>query len=110
MKEKKLSKHEREKILREFGASDKEIQEAAKRAATIRNKRKKSIEMQQHDKLHEDVERRVRGIKKLLGLRKSKPVQASETVDLERLHPTLLAMMGGDDVGASQASNIGGTQ
>lgn len=52
-KEKKLSRLQREKILKEFGASQTEIQEAAKRAATIRNARKKSIGMRQHDQLHE---------------------------------------------------------
>ena len=56
MKEKKLTKLEREKILKEFGASQAEIQAAAKRAALVRNARKKSVGMRQHDKFHEKLE------------------------------------------------------
>lgn len=96
MKEKKLTKHDREKILREFGATEKEIQEAAKRAAVIRNARKKSIEMRQHDKLHEQVESFVRSIKRAFSRKKSS-ITTDEIQDLERLHPTLMAMMGIDD-------------
>lgn len=103
-KEKKLTKLEREKILREFGATGKEIQEASKRAASIRNKRKKSISMRQHDKFYEDVENRMSKIKRLIGIG-HKPKVKNENADLERLHPTLMAMI---DCGneASQSSNV----
>ena len=55
-KEKRLTKHERERLLREFGVTDLQIQQAAKSAAIIRNQRKKSIQTIQHDKLHERFE------------------------------------------------------
>ena len=97
MKEKKLTRLEREKILKQFGATEKEIQEASKRAADIRNKRKKSISMRQHDKFYEKVERAERGIMKVFGRRRSSAAQMNEIPDIERLHPTLMAMMGVDD-------------
>ena len=98
MKEKKLTKHEREKILRQFGASEKEIQEAAKRAATIRNKRKKSIEMRHNDALNEKVERRVSGIKEMFSRRRSSKANKRQSQTAEIIiHPTLMAMMGVDD-------------
>ena len=55
-KEMRLAKWERERLLREFGVTDLQIQQAAKSAAMIRNQRKKSIQMIQHDKLHEKFE------------------------------------------------------
>ena len=101
MKEKKLTRLEREKILKQFGATEKEIQEASKRAADIRSKRKKSISMRQHDKFYEKVERAERrvsgGIMKVFGRRRSSAAQINEIPDIERLHPTLMAMMGVDD-------------
>ena len=42
-KDKKLTKLDRERVLREFGATQTEVQNAAKRATIIRNKRMKSI-------------------------------------------------------------------
>lgn len=101
MKEKKLTRLEREKILKQFGATEKEIQEASKRAADIRSKRKKSISMRQHDQFYEKVERVERrmssGIMKVFGRRRSSAAQINEIPDIERLHPTLMAMMGVDD-------------
>ncbi len=55
-KDKRLTRHERQRILREFGFTDKDIQVAAKRAAIIRNKRKRSIELMRHDHLYEALE------------------------------------------------------
>ena len=102
MKEKKLTRLEREKLLREFGATDKEIQQAGKRSAEIRNKRRKSIEMRQHDKFHETVERRLSSFKDIFSRRSSKKVDSSY-LDMERLHPTLLAMM--EDI--SESDRVG---
>mmetsp|Transcript_39309 Transcript_39309/g.82664 ORF Transcript_39309/g.82664 Transcript_39309/m.82664 type:complete len:322 (+) Transcript_39309:229-1194(+) len=106
-KEKKLTRLEREKILRESGATQKEIDEAAKRAASIRNARKKSIAMRQHDKFYESVEKRTSFVKKIFGGRRRSSASKEGTLDLERLHPTLMAMMGTDGSETSRSSNIG---
>mmetsp|Transcript_15906 Transcript_15906/g.33270 ORF Transcript_15906/g.33270 Transcript_15906/m.33270 type:complete len:316 (-) Transcript_15906:304-1251(-) len=55
-KDKRLTRHERQRILREFGFTNKDIQEAAKRATIIRNKRKRSIALMSHDHLYEALE------------------------------------------------------
>ena len=106
-KEKKLTRLEREKILREFGATQKEIQEAAKRSASIRNARKKSIRMRQHDKLHENMENRLTSFRNFFGVGRRKSISSEEFVDLERLHPTLMSMMGVDADESPESSNIG---
>ncbi|KAL7545642.1 hypothetical protein ACHAWF_018327 [Thalassiosira exigua] len=108
-KEKKLTRLEREKILREYGATQTEIDAAAKRAAIVRNARKKSIETREHDKLHENVENSLNKLKKLFTFGRRQSVPGGETVNIERLHPTLMAMMGVDEenaasLGLSQSS------
>mmetsp|Transcript_36144 Transcript_36144/g.75972 ORF Transcript_36144/g.75972 Transcript_36144/m.75972 type:complete len:353 (+) Transcript_36144:238-1296(+) len=67
-KEKKIPWHERERILRDLGVSKKEIQEAAKRATIIRNKRKKSIALAKQDKEHEKAEERWRKAKSIVSI------------------------------------------
>ena len=91
-KEKKLTRLEREKILRDFGATQKEIQEATKRANIIRNARRKSIATKNLDKKHEKTEARMESLKKLF--RRKSITEKKGAVDMERLHPTLMAMMG----------------
>lgn len=104
--EKKLSRLEREKILREYGATQQEIQKAAKRATIIRNSRMKSIGSKHLDKVHEKRENRLDSLKKKFrrrlsigGRRKSDSSieDLVSEVDLERLHPTLMMMLGVDD-------------
>lgn len=98
-KEKMITPKERYRILREYGATTKEIQEAAKRATIIRNKRKWSVATQDQDQLKEDFETVVRLLKKISPFRtrrrKSKEQEKVLDVD-ERLHPTLMAMVGLD--------------
>ena len=83
--------------MRQFGATEKEIQEASKRAATIRNKRKKSIETRHNDALNEKVERRVSGIKEMFSRRRSSKANKRQSQTEIVIHPTLMAMMGVDD-------------
>ena len=95
-----MTKLEREKILQEWGASRKEIEDATKRAASIRNGRKKSINVRQHDAFYESVAGKTSFVKKIMGIGRRKSAPPANTVDigeLERLHPTLMAMMGIDD-------------
>ena len=88
---------ERESILRELGFTKKEIQEAAKRATIIRNKRRKSNSMITQDEKHEKSENRFRKLKSLFGFgRKKEKDSHSELVDVEQLHPSLMVMLGLD--------------
>ena len=83
------------------------MEDATKRAASIRNARKKSINVRQHDAFYESVEGKTRFAKKLMGIGRRKSAPPANTVDigeLERLHPTLMAMMGIDDKPESQSS------
>lgn len=54
--EKKLSKYERERILRQFGVDEKDMKDAEKRAARIRSKRRRSIKMMRFDAFDEGIE------------------------------------------------------
>lgn len=98
-KEKRLTKLERDEILRQFGATPKEIQQATKRANIIRNQRMKSIATKNKDKEHEAWENRLREIKKRFSFKKKKIVEGNPELDLERLHPTLMVLMGLDETG-----------
>ena len=96
-KEKKLTRLEREKILRESGWTRKEIQEVTKRATIIRNKRRKSIAMVKQDEKHEKAENRLRKLRSLLGFgRKKEKYSPGEAMDVEQFHPTLMVMLGLD--------------
>ena len=96
MKEKKLSKFERERLLKKFGVTQKDMDVAAKQAAIIRNQRKKSIRLRRHDKLHEKIENGTSNVKSLLqrlGRRHvNETVAAEERKDVKRAS-ALLAMM-----------------
>ena len=112
--EKKLSKLERERLLRQFGATEKDMADAAKRAARIREKRKKSIEMRQHDKLYEKIENAKTAARRLMRLgskRSSSDLDyAGDTVMYSsRRASTLLAIMDAMDDG-SQASSVVSSQ
>ena len=92
-KDKKLTKLDRERVLREFGATQKEVQNAAKRATIIRNKRKKSIAIARSggDKRDEQLEYVLNKLKSIL------PFSSKRSYS-ERLHPCLMAsIMGIDD-------------
>ena len=56
IEEKRLTKLERETLLKRGGATDQQIQQAAKRSAIIRNQRRKSTQMMQCDSLVENLE------------------------------------------------------
>jgi len=64
IEEKRLTKLERETLLRRDGATDQQIQQAAKRSAIIRNQRRKSIQMRQCDTLVENLEHGVDIVKR----------------------------------------------
>lgn len=96
--ERRLSRIERQKILMSFGVTAKEIQEAAKRATIIRNKRMRSIGSQHLDAKHEKMEKMRDVVKRKLGIKRKDSMQEEELLDLERLHPTLMAMMGMDEI------------
>jgi len=97
-KEKRLTRQHRENILKEFGATKKDIQAASKRAAVIRNKRKKSIAKRRLDKFHESVENHTSSIKSWFnkGRAKSKP-KKMDIAYLKGLHRALMAMIDVDD-------------
>lgn len=97
MKEKKLSRIERERTLRSLGYSQKEIDECAKRATIIRNSRKKSIGTRHLDQKHEAFEEKIRAIRKLVCCTKSVETLDDSVHDFKRLHPTLMAMAEGND-------------
>ena len=96
MKEKKLSKFERERLLKKFGVTQKDMDVAAKQAAIIRNQRKKSIRLRRHDKLHEKIENGTSNVKSMLqrlGRRHvNETVAAEERKDVKRAS-AMLAMM-----------------
>ena len=96
MKEKKLSKFERERLLKKFGVTQKDMDVAAKQAAIIRNQRKKSVRLRRHDELHEKIENGTSNVKSLLqrlGRRHmNETVAAEERKDVKRAS-ALLAMM-----------------
>ena len=95
-KDKKLTKLDRERVLREFGATQTEVQNAAKRATIIRNKRMKSIAIARSggDKRDEQLEYVLNKLKSIFRPFSSKRSGSG----LERLHPCLMAsMMGIDD-------------
>jgi len=93
--DKRLTKHERERLLREFGVTDLQIQQAAKSAAIIRNQRKKSIQTIQHDKLHEKFEDSMARVKSSLQrILRSKPKSdAAEDRQIIRRASAMLAIM-----------------
>ena len=98
MKEKKLSRYEREKTLRHLGYTQQDIDEAAKRATIIRNSRKKSIGARHLDKKHEALEKNIRAVRKTwkrLCCAKSVNTLDESVHDFERLHPTLMVMLEG---------------
>jgi len=105
--EKKLSRLERERLLREFGASQKDMQAAAKRATIIRNRRKKSIANQHQDEMHERMEDRLNRLKSFFGSGRSfkknaGPVDGSGSI---RRASTLLAIMDAMDANADPAGS-----
>ena len=93
--DKRLNKFERERLLREFGITDLQIQQAAKSAAIIRNQRKKSIQMIQHDKLHEKFENSLARVKSSLQcILRSKPKSdAAEDKLIIRRASAMLAIL-----------------
>ncbi|KAL9188806.1 hypothetical protein ACHAXT_007184 [Thalassiosira profunda] len=96
-KEKSLTAFDRRRILREFGASKKEIEEAAKHANILRKQRRRSIGLLHLDAKHERREEIRRRLKNLLPLTgKGKIGLEGGVVDVNRLHPTLLVLMGQD--------------
>jgi len=94
-KDKRMAKWERERLLREFGVTDLQIQQAAKSAAIIRNQRKKSIQTIQHDKLHEKFEVSMARVKSSLQrILRSKPKSdAAEDRQIIRRASAMLAIM-----------------
>ena len=94
-RDKRMPKWERERLLREFGVTDLQIQQAAKSAAMIRNQRKKSIQMIQHDKLHEKFENSMNRVKSSLRtILRSKPKSdAAEDRQIIRRASAMLAIM-----------------
>ena len=64
IEEKRLTELERETLLKRDGATDQQIQQAAKRSAIIRNQRRKSIQMMQCDTLVENLEHGVDIVKR----------------------------------------------
>lgn len=100
MKERRLTRLEREKIVRDFGATKEEIAKATKRANVIRNRRKRCVALQDQDDTMEaidDVKNLIKSFKKKLGIIRRRTSLEQEVVDMERLHPTLIAMMGFDE-------------
>jgi len=93
--DKRLTKHERERLLREFGVTDLQIQQAAKSAAIIRNQRKKSIQTIQHDKLHEKFENSMARVNSSLQyIMRGKPKSdAAEDRQIIRRASAMLAIM-----------------
>ena len=77
IEEKRLTKLERETLLKRGGATDQQIQQAAKRSAIIRNQRRKSIQMMQCDTLVENLEHGVDIVKRSVISRRRSP-NASE--------------------------------
>jgi len=116
-KEKKLSKLERERLLRSFGVTKKDMQAAAKEATIIRKKRKQSIRVAlnpttlNNDKLHEKVEGGIRKMKKSLTKAKQSLRRKESTVDESgniRRASILVAMIAlmDDDESASHRSSL----
>jgi len=83
--EKKLSPRERERILRQFGVTDSEMRQAAKRAAILRGKRRRSLAMRHRDKWHEKIESFCDHIKYAVGCKKKVSLYA---VHDSGLHPS----------------------
>lgn len=100
IKERKLTRLERAKILREHGVTNKEIQVATKHANIGRNKRKKSVGEMRLDKKHEKMEVKIDKLKKFVRMGSKNEVltkaaeQSQNDIFAERLNPVLLAMMG----------------
>jgi len=94
-RDKRLSKRERERLLREFGVTDLQIQQAAKSAAIIRNQRKKSIQMIQHDKLHEKFENSMARVKSSLQriVRSKSKSDEAEDLKIIRRASAMLAVL-----------------
>ena len=93
--DKRLTKHERERLLREFGVTDLQIQQAAKSAAIIRNQRRKSIQTIQHDKLHEKFEDSMARVKSSLQriLKRKPKSDAAEDRQIIRRASAMLAVL-----------------
>eukprot|EP00804_Cyclotella_cryptica_P007582 CCRYP_010656-RA/>CCRYP_010656-RA protein AED:0.03 eAED:0.03 QI:248/1/1/1/1/1/2/467/243 len=83
--EKKLTPRERERILRQFGVTESEMRQAAKRAAILRGKRRRSLALRHHDKFHEKLESFFDHVKYALGCKKRCSLHA---VDNSGLHPS----------------------
>jgi len=116
-KEKKLSKLERDRLLRSFGVTKKDMQAAAKEATIIRKKRQQSIRAAlnpttlNNDKLHEKLEGGIRKMKKSLTKvkkslrRKESTVDESGNIRRASILVAMIALMD-DDVSASHRSNL----
>ena len=116
-KEKKLSRLERERLLRSFGVTKKDMQAAAKEATIIRKKRQQSIRAAlnpttlNNDKLHEKVEGGIRKMKKSLTKvsrslrRKESTVDESGNIRRASILVVMIALMD-DDVSASHRSSL----
>jgi len=115
-KEKKLSKFERERLLRSFGVTKKDMQAAAKEATIIRKKRQQSIRVAlnpttlNNDKLHEKVEGGIRKVKKTITKvrslrRKESTVDESGNIRRASILVAMIALMD-DDGSASHRSSL----
>jgi hypothetical protein len=65
--EKKLTHIDRRRILKEFGVTDNEILEATRHAAQLRNRRRRSLAVMNHDGLFEMIENVRDGMKRVFG-------------------------------------------
>lgn len=96
-RERKLTRLERLKLVKEFGASQKEIDQATKRANIIRKKRMTSIHTQKMDKEDWEREQKRNMIKAKLGFRRRRSSIEETVEEMPHLHLTLLSMMELDD-------------
>jgi len=115
-KEKKLSKFERERLLRSFGVTKKDMQAAAKEATMIRKKRQQSIRVAlnpttlNNDKLHEKVEGGIRKVKKTITKvsrslrRKESTVDESGNIRRASILVAMIALMDDDECASHRSS------